>query len=120
MDGIKVGDAFFVFDANRRVYAKGGNGGPIYREHFRPVKITGETSRSWIIEPWGEKVPKSDPWRVLKTQENVDERVWEHDHRYKIVRGVERCSVDALRKITEIIGYNPEPSVSTRTPSSEV
>lgn len=38
----------WVFDINRRVYPEGGGIGrsPIYREHWRKVAVTGQTSRS--------------------------------------------------------------------------
>jgi len=51
LKNLKVGDTVWVFDINRRVYDGNGLGAKIiYREHFRPVHIIGETSRSWILD----------------------------------------------------------------------
>ncbi len=58
-----VGKTIYVFDDNRRVYAKDENGhssgGPIYREHWRPCKVTGETTQSWLLD-YGNKISKKE------------------------------------------------------------
>jgi len=103
---IKVGDEYFFYDANRRVYEE-GTLGPTYRGHFRKIKITGETSRSWITDNWRiMKVPKSDPWKALCTPEMIDDGEWKHAHAYRISDRVLRdASVEQLREIAKIIGY---------------
>src|SRR5690348_13336803 len=76
---LAVGSTIWVFDCNRRVYAKDGRGGPIYREHWRPVKIASETSRSWITD-WGQKVPKKGEHHgVCFTEKEVDDKSWVED-----------------------------------------
>lgn len=112
-----IGSTIWIFDINRRVYPpreKGRvSGAPIWREHWRPVKITGETSRSWLTE-YGEKVPKkgANPHFVAFTREEIDRAAWVQDNRYRIVREIEGISDhDTLRKIAEVIGYQP-PSQS--------
>ncbi len=108
---IKVGDTYYIFDGNYRVYPERKKGeydsrSPIYREHFRPGTITGETSRSWVYGIREKKIPKRDPWKILHTPDMIEDRVWLHDHRHKL--GNEICTVtdiDKLRQIAEIIGY---------------
>ena len=45
----KVGDTVYLFNENRRVYRKDESGksfgSPIYREHFLPIRVTGENAR---------------------------------------------------------------------------
>lgn len=105
MSDIKVGDTYFIFDENTRVYERGKNRGPIYREHFIPVKITDETSRSWIYGPDNIKVKKSNPWLILKTNKMVDDAVWVHENAYRISEQVRHCDFEQLQKVAEIIGY---------------
>jgi hypothetical protein len=101
---LKVGDTIYRFDEYRRVYKRDENGrasgGPIYREHFMPVKITGEGPRSWTrcTQP-------SDYY----TAQSVEDAVFVHCHGYKIRALIDRCNAAELRKIAEIIGYQPEP-----------
>jgi hypothetical protein len=122
----KVGDIVWVFDRNHRVYRKDAStglsaGGPIFREHFRPVIISGETPRSWVLYGSGVKVPKSGgdvrecgtgPYgkrTVYMTPEAVDTAVYLHDHRHKIARALEMCAdVAALRQIAALVGYKGE------------
>ena len=107
MTDIKVGDTLYMFDGNRRKYAP-GNSGPIYREHFYPVVVVGETPRSWLVGPeWGQvKVSKKDPWSVLFTAEMVNDAVWMNEHRHRIASRVGSIrDMDVLRKIAAIVGY---------------
>jgi len=111
---IKIGDRFFIFNENRRVYKRDDTGkaigGPTFRGHFEPVTIDGETSRSWVIQKGWKKVPKSDPFSVLHTEEMIDEREFVAVHSYHIGEVVRRTKdADTLRKIAEIIGYEVEP-----------
>jgi len=95
---------------------------PIYREHFYPVEIINETSRSWIIGHKGcnyelFKVSKSDPFRekngeydhrpMLFTDKAVDDECFMEEHKHKISNEMLRnANVKTLRKIAELIGYN--------------
>src|ERR1700748_1122106 len=96
-----VGSKAFVFDQNRRVYERTpdgkSTGGPIYREHFREVTITEETSRSWLVgESRPLKYPKKCP--ALFTAEQVEDACWRHDHRVRIIDLVQRADAEQLRK----------------------
>lgn len=108
-----IGSTIWLFDNNRRIYPEPRgehNGGPIYREHWRPVTIEGETARSWVTSWYGKKVPKRGPRQgVAFTDAEVDADVWAHDHRYKIVRMVELCEVETLKAIAQAVGYMPNP-----------
>lgn len=110
---LKVGAKIFRFDPNRRIYKKDpvtgrdGRGGPIWREHWSEVEITGETSRSWVFR-WNEKIPKKGPlpWGYLLNAEEVDRAAWAHDNIYEICEAVRRCrDYDKLRAIAELIGW---------------
>jgi hypothetical protein len=122
---IKIGDVFYMFDRNRRAYAKDANGrstgGPLFRGHFYEAEIAGETSRSWLVWPPGlidifdagraQKIPKSSPFPPLYTAEDVDRAVWVHENGSRIRDRVGWCQdYDKLRQIAEIIGYEePKP-----------
>lgn len=118
---VRVGGYLWHFDSNRRVYrptrAPLSWGGPIYREHWRLVEITGETSRSWIT-PYG-KCPKnaaSVPGSVFAlTDGQVDDDVFAHTHRHRIasrinhgLHGSGRVSASMLRQVAAIIGYDTD------------
>jgi hypothetical protein len=119
---MKIGDKLWSFDGNRRHYAgKGLSARIIYREHFYPVEIIGETSRSWVIGCEGSKneifkVPKSDPSRekhgefsmrpMLFTEQAVNDECWCQENRHKIVRKIEQENdTTILRRVAEIIGF---------------
>lgn len=101
---IKIGDEFFVFDENKRVY-EAKNSPPTYRGHFRPITVTGETSRSWIVGPFGMKVSKKDPWSVLYTPSMIDDGEWVNSHRYKLEYQLRMATAEQLRAIADILGY---------------
>lgn len=103
------GGTIWVFDENRRVYSETDRGAPIWREHWRPCKVTGETSRSWLIAPYG-KVPKrgADPRKFAFSQADIDEQAYVHDHVYKISECVRRLTRAAtLREVAVLVGYKP-------------
>lgn len=121
---MKIGDKFWGFDGNRRVYPKEKTGfnGPIFVEHFYRIKITGETSRSWIFSFEGStqehfKAPKKGPHnrRMFFTDEEKSDKVWSHDNRQAIIRDVNRCDVATLRAIAVIVNYNPDLLQQTET-----
>lgn len=109
---INVGDKFFIFDTNRRVYKRNekgqATGGPTFRGHFYEVTIDGETSRSWLVGEWKPiKVPKSDPFSVLYTEEMIADAEWLSEHRYRISSQVQSIKdADVLRKIADLIDYS--------------
>jgi hypothetical protein len=108
-DELKVGSKIWKFDVNCRVYqrdARGmAHGGPIYREHWREVEITGETRVSWLTH-YG-KAPKKGPhhgWAF--TLREVEDDCWVKDHRYRIADTVQRChDAEVLRRVAEVVGY---------------
>lgn len=104
-----IGSTIWIFDRTRRVYPE-----PLYREHWRPVTIEGETSRSWVTSWYGKKVPKRGPRQgIAFTEAEVEADVWVHDHRYKIVRMVEQCEVETLKAIAQAVGYMPNTFIET-------
>lgn len=106
----KIGDKVWCFDQNRRVYdGKGSFGGHIiYAGHFYESKITGETSRSWIVGQYGDKYSKKDP-SGLYTDEQKADAIWMHDNRHKIAGIVDRCrDIEKMRQIAQIVGYVEE------------
>ena len=118
---MKVGDPIWLFNVNRRVYTREPGrpygGGLIYREHWEVRKITGETSRSWLVARWERdtkptKVPKKGlhpGWAF--TQQEVDLDCWLHEHRVKILREAERASDLVLIKVARVLGYPDLPDV---------
>lgn len=117
---LKVGDTLYRYDVNRRVYSKPSAGRAwgeiIYAEHFQPLKIIGETSRSWLLEhDWkASKATLSSPdarkfgGRGFFTAEQMADDIWIHEHRHKIRDMLDRASPAQLRQIAEIVGYNPK------------
>lgn len=112
--GLHIGAAVYVFDENRRVYAKGSIGGPIYREHFRPQFIVGEEKRSWLVSAhpdgkYPQKVGKVTAEKSLLTSAQVEDQCWLNSNRYRLARRVEMCAdVGTLKAIAATLGYNPE------------
>lgn len=114
MSEIKVGSKIWRLDSNHRLYEQVKNaagkmvspGGSIYRNHWIECEIVAETSRSWV-NSWGIKIPKKGPhYGFAFTQQEVDDRVWVHDSRFKIVSLLEReWDVQKLKQVAEILGY---------------
>jgi hypothetical protein len=114
----KVGDYVLVFDVNNRVYrTRGGRnnfggGGPVPRYHYVPMLVTGETSRSWLVGHSinsATKYSKKEPgfFGLL----DVDDALWVSNHRHRLSRHLEQIRTpDTLRKVAELIGYQPEPA----------
>jgi len=108
---LEIGDKIWCFRSERRIYGppdpKNGmsRGGPIYREHWVQIEITGETSRSWITV-YG-KCPKAGGHGWALTQRDVDMDVWYHEHRHRVVRLVDRQPREVLASIAFDIGYEP-------------
>jgi hypothetical protein len=111
---MKIGDTLYRFDSNRRVYAN-GNSGPIYSEHFEPLKIVGENKVSWLLER-GWKASKKDLRSAVSLQyggrgfftvEGMIDDIWKRDHGPRIGRLVDNATPNQLRQIGAILGYDP-------------
>ena len=115
----KIGDTAYEFDINRRVYRRNVSGqaygGPIYREHWRPVIITGESGKSWLLDRYPLKIGKAKAEAAWKTAAEVDDACWVDDHRHRIAASLHHCSdVEVLKEIARIIGYTPEETPDAR------
>lgn len=113
ISSLRVGDILHNFDGNRRTYRPGLGGGPIYEKHFQPETIVGETKVSWLVGFAKVKVNKKTldsaqhyADRGYFTKSGMDADIWFHDHRYKIVREVERAGLEQLQEIARIVGYS--------------
>jgi len=113
---MSIPEHVWVFDVNHRVYrdltdadrAAGrfyASGPPIYREHWRKRKVTGQTRLSWLLEH-GAKIRK-DSKDVMTSEAELDDRCFVHDHAYLIAERV-RQTTDAatLRFIAAAVGYH--------------
>lgn len=111
---LKVGDTVWHFDYNRRVYAEPQPGHKwgelIHREHWRKVIIVAETSRSWVTDYYGKKLPKNGSWPHgwVRTEQEVDDSEWLYANRYKLGDAVRACQdVNVLRDVARLVGYEP-------------
>lgn len=108
---LAVGLTIFVFDENKRVYV-GGTGRPVYRAHFVPKLIKGETLKSWILED-DTKVNKQTlayrMWsggraKIWPTSQAVDDTCFVHDNRATIAQTIYQVTDAAtLRAIQELL-----------------
>jgi len=112
MSTVGIGSPVWIFDSNHRVYPpreKGGlSSGPIWREHWVKRKIVAETSRSWITDYWGRKIPKkgADPRVIAFSEEEITRAAWVHDNAHKIARVVGVSNdFEQLQAIAKLIGY---------------
>jgi hypothetical protein len=124
---LKVGSPLWRFDINRRVYAKDDKGrtvgGPIWREHWTPREVVGETRVSWLVGFSGDgpgrvsvKVAKKDfaaggcPQGWATSQEHIDRLAWIVRNRGRLSTAVSRCNdYDALQKVAALVGYEVKP-----------
>lgn len=108
----------WVFDECRRVYRRDENGNtygsPIWREHWRKLKIVGETRVSWISS-YGDRIPKKGGRMRLSSghfcdvsfsEADIDRQAWVKENRY-LIADIIRCTTDhdTLRRVAEVIGY---------------
>lgn len=99
-------------------------GDTIYYQHvfseredkrWNQAKIIDQTSRSWIIDCWPHKLPKSgkvtnNNYRYASEAKALEDS-WDEKHRSKIVDAIkygDGVSTAMLRKIAELIGYKEE------------
>lgn len=121
---LAVGSTLWIFDENRRVYAKEKlppgklwpSGPPIWREHWRLTVIVGETRVSWILgHDQGRKISKRDLAAgtvrgVLTSERDLDAACYVNEHAHKIAERVERLvggeqAAAVLRQIAALVGY---------------
>lgn len=108
---LKIGDIVYRYDVNRRVYREGTlRSELIWRESWRPMKIVGETSRSWLLEHSKEKLPKkgADKRCWCLTEAELDEACWVQDHGRNILNRVEavaRADYAMLRRLAVMVDY---------------
>ena len=109
----------WIFDRNRRVYGE-NKYSPIWREHWRKLEITGETSRSWLAgSGYGQlKIPKKGPpnRNVAWSEAEIDSLEWDNETRHKIIRAVSYCTVDQLIQIAQIVGIEGPKSTTENQP----
>ena len=97
----------WVFDINRRTYEKDSKGqscgSPIWREHWREEKITGETKVSWVTQH-GKKIPKKRSRGVCFSSVELDQVVWAQENRYKLSEELRECDDFAkLQAVSKIL-----------------
>lgn len=116
---LAIGDKVWIFDGNRRVYAPGSHGGPIYREHFVVHTIAGETRSSWVLDN-GWKINKTTGSlrfvgkgnyavgaQVFTSEYDVEDACYVYDNRPDIANLVLRCrNAKVLRTIHGILKGN--------------
>lgn len=105
-----VGKGVLVFDGNRRIYLRKGEG-PSYRHHFKPMRIVGETSRSWLVGWSAESACKATKFAKAAPGFfgllDAEDAIWRNDNAYRISETIRwgRFPTDQLREIAKIIGY---------------
>ena len=114
----QVGDVFYTFDINRRVYERDASGransGLIYREHFSPVYFVGIEKKSWLVTSGAPGTAGNQylTYKVLPkklyTPQQVDDAVWQNQHRYRISQAIQRCDVLTLKQVAGLIGYQED------------
>jgi hypothetical protein len=110
---LHIGSTIWFFDVNNRHYQE-GQSAPIYRRHFRPVRIADETRRSWVLDDtlWVggltvDRFPKTGPVPsyLYVTPKAVDDACWLDANRREIEAAVRRCrDVARLRTIAAMLG----------------
>ena len=103
-----IGKKIWIMDQNHRVYRKDEKGrsigGPIWREYWGEVEITGETKLSWLTS-WGQKIPKKGGYGIAFTEEEVNRLAYVEENKYRISDAVRNLEYDKLKQVAEIIGY---------------
>lgn len=121
-----IGMKVWRFDINRRVYKRDENGraigGPIWREHWVPLEIVGETTRSWIVArpgmpaSFGAKVSKKEwPREWAVSEADIERRDMIENGTNALARRVERCrDYDTLRAIEALLDAQSVQSENTK------
>lgn len=112
-----------MFDENRRVYPKQTlqkgqiwpSGRPIWREHWRPMQVIGETRVSWLVGFENStlvqhKLPKTAvkdgacPRDWALSEAHLDDLEWAEENRARLVEAVSRCrDARVLRAVDELL-----------------
>lgn len=114
---MKVGDKLWQFDVNRRQWDSEKR--LVWRYHWRPMFVIGETRVSWLVsssdEPtelsmkYATKIPKKlalNPWQWATSEEELERREWIHDNGHRLSDAVSRCGdYQKLVLIADILGY---------------
>lgn len=106
-----IGDTVFIYNSNRRVYAKDekGNqyGQPLYRQQWVTKTITSETRFSFILDD-GTKIKKSTPPEsVCLTRQALEDKIWLQAYLFDIERAVGRVrDVNTLKQIAKLAGLD--------------
>lgn len=108
---IAVGSTVYVFDVNRRVYdrSSGATSAPIYREHFKPETVTGETSRSWVVgRTWSAKKIDKKTRAGIYDEQGVNEACEVYELMpliYRAMHGADQVlTLDQLRQLAAWLG----------------
>jgi hypothetical protein len=121
---IDVGSPAWILDQNLRSYERPDGTrsfSPLRSAMWRDAVIVAETSRSWIVvfpelAPHWEILPRWLVHRVPKSAEGihmsatvhrqaVEDDVFVHDHRARIVDAVQRAGAAQLRDVAAAVGY---------------
>jgi hypothetical protein len=102
-------------DANNRVYEE-GQSGPVWRKHWRKLRVVGETRTSWLTDKYWHvgrtqnRVPKNlaHSRYFSLTEAGIDDMAYIHDHAHKIAGAIHLINDAAiLRQVADLIGYKP-------------
>ena len=122
---VGIGSKLWKFSENRRKYTKPEKGDLcgklIWREHWEPMYVVGETRVSWLMawerhtgtgEPKGmstpvTRIPKAlfkdggcpQDWAL--SEAHLDELVWAHENRHRLSEAVARCHSPAMLRAVE-------------------
>jgi hypothetical protein len=99
-----IGKTIWIFDVNRRVYKESRNAS-VWIEHWRPLEVIGETSRSWLTSYFKTKIPKKGGRGIAFTWDEVEKAAWVHNNGYKISQTITKLDYDKLKIVAEVIGY---------------
>ena len=117
----KIGDTIWRFEPERRRYdGKGLSARPIYREHFVPYTVVGETKISWLCQPrdsshWPteSKVKKASlrgGFSYWHTPESMEANIWIEANRARLHMDILRCgSLPVLQAIDALLTGRVKP-----------
>lgn len=129
------GDTIYFFDVNRRRYAKRTafhtpSGAPIYRAHFRPVKIAEVRARSYVLDQpcwlggrtittlprdlakWPRASARSASGFFVCSVAEVDDLCWVDANRDMLSTVVRHCEDrDVLDRVRQVLGVPEVPEV---------
>ena len=100
----KIGDSVWVFNQNRRVYAKAPRGqyvgAPIWREHWEEREIIDETRVSWVLRGGGKIKKSANPRAVAFSEEEIDRRAFVKEKQVVFAGHIRECaSYEAMKEI---------------------